>query len=165
MVASARCHIKGCGGAGGARGHTMTDRHVRAVRMLGQVRDSGRLARAPMPRDPYGRTRDWDAEEREHRAVRFAAEATERHLLMVATLPDEPVTTTIAGVDYVSLGEAARRLGIKPDTLLKAVHRGRLNARKVGRDWLVEESEIEWYRMRSLGRVGYPKGRPRKSAA
>jgi excisionase family DNA binding protein len=49
-----------------------------------------------------------------------------------------------------SLADAARALGIAPDTLRAQVHRGRLQAQKVGRDWLVTSDEIERYRRESL---------------
>ena len=162
-MTGARCHV--CGGSASARGHLRTDRHFDAVRAMGRTRDTGRMARAPGSRDPHGRTRDWDAEAREYVRERHIEEAAERQFLIATTLPDAPIVSTIAGVDYITLRDAAARLGIKPDTLLKAIKRGRMNARKVGRDWLVEESEIEWYRINSLGKVGYPKGRPRKRAA
>ena len=63
------------------------------------------------------------------------------------------------------IARGARRLGVQPVTLRMAIRRNRLVAHKYGRDWLVEESELRWYEMRSLGRVGYPKGRPRKRVA
>jgi len=144
------------------RGHSMTDRHVNAVRMLGQVKDSGKLIKPPAFRDPYGRTRDWDAEQREYLRSRMVEEAAERHVLIVAgPLPDAPTVEYADAMAMVTLAEGARRLGVKPVTLRMAIRRGRLIAHKYGRDWLVEESELHWYELRSLGRVGWPKGRSR----
>jgi len=51
------------------------------------------------------------------------------------------------------LKAAAALLGISPDTLGVQVRRGRLRARKVGRDWHVSAAEVERYRRESLGRV------------
>jgi excisionase family DNA binding protein len=52
----------------------------------------------------------------------------------------------------ITLVEAARRLGVTPDTLRAQVHRKKLLATKVGRDWLVEEDEVERYRRESKRR-------------
>lgn len=46
----------------------------------------------------------------------------------------------------LGLAEAADLLGVDHSTLRAQVHRGRLRAFKVGRDWLVTEEEIERYR-------------------
>ena len=67
-------------------------------------------------------------------------------------------------LNRITLRDAAERLSVKPGTLRMAIHRGRMVGHKLGRDWLVEESEVRYYELTSLGRVGYPKGRPRKSA-
>jgi len=56
----------------------------------------------------------------------------------------------------VTLREAAARLGITPDTLRAQIRRERLQATKLGRDWLVEESEVARYGRTSLGRSGRP---------
>lgn len=45
----------------------------------------------------------------------------------------------------IGLGEAARRAETSVANLRGAVHRGSLKARKVGRDWLVFESEVDRY--------------------
>jgi excisionase family DNA binding protein len=47
----------------------------------------------------------------------------------------------------VGLAEAASILGVSHATLRAQIHRGRLNATKVGRDWLVTRSELERYRV------------------
>lgn len=46
----------------------------------------------------------------------------------------------------MGLAEAADLLGVSHATLRAQVHRGRLRAFKVGRDWLVTEEEIARYR-------------------
>lgn len=51
----------------------------------------------------------------------------------------------------VGLAEAADLLGVDHSTLRAQVHRGRLHAFKVGRDWLVTEEEVERYRREVQG--------------
>ena len=51
-----------------------------------------------------------------------------------------------------TLPEAARLLGITPDTLRQAIHRGALPARKVGRDWVITGDELD----RQLAKRGKP---------
>ena len=58
----------------------------------------------------------------------------------------------------ISLGQAAIRLGLSNTTLRGQVHRGRLAATKIGRDWLVEEAEVERYRVASQSHPGRPFG-------
>lgn len=52
----------------------------------------------------------------------------------------------------VGLAEAAGVLGVSHATLRAQIHRGRLHAFKVGRDWLVTDEEIERYRLEVQGR-------------
>lgn len=52
----------------------------------------------------------------------------------------------------MTLRSASERLGITPDTLRAQIRRGRLRAKKLGRDWLVERAEVDRYRRESLGR-------------
>lgn len=54
----------------------------------------------------------------------------------------------------MTLVEAARELGVSAGVLRNQIHRGRLRARKVGRDWIVSRREVERYRAESLGRPG-----------
>ncbi len=58
----------------------------------------------------------------------------------------------------VGLAEAASLLGVSHATLRAQVHRGRLRATKVGRDWLVDRLEIDRYRRDVQGQQA-----PRKS--
>jgi len=51
----------------------------------------------------------------------------------------------------LGLAEAADLLGVDPSTLRAQVHRGRLHAFKVGRDWLVTGEEIAQYRREVQG--------------
>jgi excisionase family DNA binding protein len=52
----------------------------------------------------------------------------------------------------VGLAEAASLLGVSHATLRAQVHRDRLKATKVGRDWLVDRREIDRYRREVQGR-------------
>lgn len=58
---------------------------------------------------------------------------------------------TLASMDdqsrLLGLAEAADLLGVRHSTLRAQVHRGRLRALKVGRDWLVTDEEITRYRL------------------
>lgn len=51
--------------------------------------------------------------------------------------------------DPVPLSEAARQLGVSPETLRWQVHNGKLEARKIGTLWVVDQDEIERYRQES----------------
>ena len=159
---SVKCY---CGGSASARGHGQSEKHRAAARVAGNPFEANGPVTRALPtvlRDPYGRNRDWDAEQREYLKARMVDEAAERHVLIVAgPLPDAPTVEYADAMAMVTLAEGARRLGVKPVTLRMAIRRGRLIAHKYGRDWLVEESELHWYEMRSLGRVGWPKGRSR----
>ncbi len=46
----------------------------------------------------------------------------------------------------LTLIQAAKLLGVAPATLRAQIHRARLKAVKLGRDWFVEEAEVERYR-------------------
>jgi len=52
----------------------------------------------------------------------------------------------------IGLAEAADMLGVSHATLRAQIHRGRLHAFKVGRDWLVTDEEVERYRLEVQGR-------------
>jgi excisionase family DNA binding protein len=57
-------------------------------------------------------------------------------------------------MELLTLRVAAERLGITPDTLRAQIRRDRLHARKLGRDWLVDEAEVNRYARMFLGRSG-----------
>jgi excisionase family DNA binding protein len=61
---------------------------------------------------------------------------------------------------YVTTTEAASRLGLTVSGVRIACQRGTMRAEKIGRDWLIPESEVAWYELRSLGRRF---GRPPKN--
>lgn len=54
----------------------------------------------------------------------------------------------------MTLVEAARLLGITPDTLRQGIAAGRLSAKKIGPIWTVTAREVERYRAVHLGRPG-----------
>ncbi len=54
----------------------------------------------------------------------------------------------------LTLVQAAEQLGVAPATLRAQIHRGKLRAQKLGRDWLVDNAEVERYRTDSLRRRG-----------
>jgi hypothetical protein len=57
---------------------------------------------------------------------------------------------------FVTLPQLAARLGLKSIASLRhQIARGRLQARKVGRDWLVTEAEAERYAREHLGKRGF----------
>lgn len=47
--------------------------------------------------------------------------------------------------DQLTLPEAAVLLGLQPDSLRRQAGRGALRAYKIGRDWVVDRSEVERY--------------------
>lgn len=49
----------------------------------------------------------------------------------------------------MTLNEAAVSLGVTAATLRQQIAKGKLKARKVGRDWSVTPSEVERYRRES----------------
>lgn len=53
-------------------------------------------------------------------------------------------------MERLTLREAAAQLGVTPDTLRAQIHRKKLEATKVGRDWLVSTDELDRYRRQSL---------------
>lgn len=54
--------------------------------------------------------------------------------------------------DQLTLPQAAKVLGLKPDSLRRQAGRGALRAYKIGngRDWIVDRSEVERYRRENL---------------
>jgi excisionase family DNA binding protein len=59
----------------------------------------------------------------------------------------------------LGLAEAADLLGVSHSTLRAQIHRGRLRAFKVGRDWLVDRLEIDRYRREIQGQRASRKSR------
>lgn len=55
--------------------------------------------------------------------------------------------------------QAASILGVSPRRVLALIEAGRLPAQKVGRDWIIQEADLEAVKER---RQGWPKGKPRK---
>lgn len=58
--------------------------------------------------------------------------------------------------------QAAARLGISPRTVKDLCARGPLKCQKFGRDWLIDEAEVERYAQERRPRLGWPKGKARK---
>ena len=54
----------------------------------------------------------------------------------------------------MTLTEAADRLGVAPATLRHQIRNGSLDAVKHGRDWTVDDDEVQRYAAISLGRPG-----------
>jgi excisionase family DNA binding protein len=59
----------------------------------------------------------------------------------------------------LTTNEAAKRLGFSTRRLLVLIEHGRIPAEKVGRDWLLNEADVE-----AFAAVPRPTGRPRKDA-
>jgi excisionase family DNA binding protein len=47
--------------------------------------------------------------------------------------------------DLISLAEAAKRYGLTPDYLRQLAIKGRLKARKIGRNWVTTAGDVEDY--------------------
>lgn len=73
------------------------------------------------------------------------------------------VPMTAPAHDLVTLRGAAESLGVAPDTLRAQVHRKRLDAFKVGRDWVLRRVEVDRYAQESLGRPGRRPGKRQPS--
>ena len=61
----------------------------------------------------------------------------------------------------ITVEEAARRLGLKRGRVYVLIAEGRLPAVKPGRDWMIEEADLERPEVKER-KSGYPKGRPRR---
>ncbi len=74
---------------------------------------------------------------------------------MIATMGEgmegELMTTDVAG-DV---------LGLKTDTVTRAIRAGKLEGRKLGRSWFVTPAAVEAYRQEHVGRKGWDKRRRR----
>ncbi len=61
---------------------------------------------------------------------------------------------------YITLGELARRAGMKGTGGLRTqIERGILPARKIGRDWWVQEEDARVYLAQHAGKRGRPRTR------
>ncbi len=49
------------------------------------------------------------------------------------------------GSELISLPEAARRYGLSPKTLRLLAQKGRLKAKKMGRDWFTTPEDVQAY--------------------
>lgn len=56
--------------------------------------------------------------------------------------------------ESLTLPQAAELLRLTPDTLRQQIHKGRLQATKLGRDWLVTRDELDRYTEEHLGKRG-----------
>ena len=74
---------------------------------------------------------------------------------------DRAALEGLAGLELGLMGlpEAAATAGLTPIALRKACERGTLKAHKVGRDWLVSDSELAAYRRRTSRRRRRPSGK------
>jgi excisionase family DNA binding protein len=59
----------------------------------------------------------------------------------------------------LTTAQAAERLGVTTRRVQQLIKSGRLPAEKFGRDFAIEESDLEAVKDRP---TGYPKGKPRK---
>jgi len=64
------------------------------------------------------------------------------------------------GRELLTITEAAKELGVLPDSLRQAVLRGAVQAERAGGIWLVTRAEIERYRLIRKPNRGRPR-RPR----
>lgn len=65
--------------------------------------------------------------------------------------------------ELINTAQAARRLGVTRDWVHKLIVRGKLTARKIGRDWLVDTHSVAAYQMtrRPPGRPAGAKNKPK----
>jgi excisionase family DNA binding protein len=69
---------------------------------------------------------------------------------------DPPPANHGPAIVFLTLAQAAKRLGITPQTLGRYLKQGRLTATKPGREWLLLEQQVEDFRKKPR-----PKGRPK----
>lgn len=55
---------------------------------------------------------------------------------------------------YITVSEAAQTLGVSVVTIRQQIRRGTIRAVRLGREYLIEPSEVERYRRLHLGRRG-----------
>ncbi len=64
----------------------------------------------------------------------------------------------IGGEEVIGLKEAAARIGVSHDTLIKQANRGVLRASRIGRQWVVTASALAEYERDHKGRHGFAAG-------
>ena len=64
-------------------------------------------------------------------------------LMRVVRIAAARVASTL--ISMLTLAEAAACLGVQPGTLRVQIAKGKLKAKKMGRDWFVSEREVERY--------------------
>jgi excisionase family DNA binding protein len=64
-------------------------------------------------------------------------------------------TMKIGDEEVLTLKEAGELIGVSPQTLYLQVRRGKLEATKKGREFLVLKSEVERYARETKGRSGF----------
>src|SRR6476620_6642301 len=76
---------------------------------------------------------------------------------MSATLYRTLGTIRIAAMDeeILTVTQAAERLGLHRDTLLRQIAHGVLHARRLGSIWVVSAAEVERYRHAHRGKHGF----------
>ena len=57
--------------------------------------------------------------------------------------------------EMVTVTQAAERLGLHRDTLLRQIAKGVLHAKRLGSIWVVSGAEVERYRHTHLGKHGF----------
>jgi excisionase family DNA binding protein len=81
----------------------------------------------------------WDSEKRQ-----WYAESSETVIKARALLPQRdalPAAATPAGKVVLTTAMAASLLGVDRDRVLRLIHEGRFPAVKLGRDWIIAESD------------------------
>ena len=59
-------------------------------------------------------------------------------------------------MDLLSTGEAAKRLRVTPIRIRQMIREGKITAKQIGRDYVIEESSLE--SVKTYGKAGRPKG-------
>lgn len=62
--------------------------------------------------------------------------------------------------DYLTVQQAADRLGMTPQSVRRAIEQGRLAARRFGHMYQIDVREVERYRTKPKGTGGRPRTRP-----
>ena len=57
----------------------------------------------------------------------------------------KPTSSSLTIGDLISLADAAKIYGFDQTYLRQLIHRGRLQAQKIGRNWITSRSEMEKY--------------------